>query len=167
MNDTSDRELPAELDHWYRVAALRYRQFLESVTALELVAARRHLDLFARLLEGTLAASESGLEEIGPDPSDVEDAKLVRTDYMRLRRSLNRVVEALNQLEELGTQGSALRTALVDRLDTFVRTDNILARHHDRVETYLLPLLDSKLDSSRGREIARTLSTLMALAQPN
>jgi hypothetical protein len=97
----------------------------------------------------------------------VEDAKLVRTDYMILRRSLNRVVEALNQLEELGTQGSALRTALVDRLDTFVRTDNILARHHDRVETYLLPLLDSKLDRSRGREIARTLSTLMALAQPN
>lgn len=167
MDDASERELPAELDHWYRVAALRYRQFLESVTALELVAARRHLDLFGRLLEGTLTASESGLEEIGPDPSDAEDAKLVRTDYMILRRSLNRVAEALNQLEEVDTHGSALRTALVDRLDTFVRADNILARHHDRVETYLLPLLESQLDESRGREIASTLSTRMARAQPN
>ena len=167
MNDTTDRELPAELDHWYRVAALRYHQALESLTALELNATRRHLELFSNLLLGTLTASESGFEEIGPHASGDEEAEMVRTDFMILRRSLPRLTAALGQLESVERDGGSLRSAMVDQLDTFVRTANVLARHHDRMEATVLPLLEQHLDASRSREIARDLSTRMHQAQPN
>lgn len=167
MNEPGDHPLASELDHWYGVCELRYRQLLEAVTALDLAAAERHLELFRRLLTGTLESGESALEEAGVDGVDSEDRELVRTDFMILRRSLPGLAEALEQLQQVADEQANLRGAMVDRLDGFVRVANILARHHDRVEAGLFPLLQANLDHDRGREMADQLSASMQRAQPN
>ncbi len=167
MSEPREHPLPAELDHWYSVAGHRYHQFLEAVTALDLGAARRHLGLFSRLLLGTLEVSESGFEEVSREQGGEEDGELVRTDFMILRRSLTGLNEALDQLDAAGGGEGSLRSAMVDRLDTFVRTANILARHHDRVESILIPLLERRLSHERSREMAEALNASMQRAQPN
>ena len=167
MNNPLEHPLPAELDHWYGVAGLRYRQLLEALTALDLVAARRHLDFFSRLLLGTLEVSERAFEETCHDPHGDEDSALLRTDFMILRRSFQGLVEALDQLDQVQREQGPLRGAMVDRLDTFVRVANLTARHHDRVWTILLPRLDGHLDRARSRQMTKQLRTSMQRAQPN
>ncbi len=167
MDDHREHPLPLELDHWYGVTGLRYRQFLEALTALDLISARRHLDLFSRLLLGTLEASEWAFAEAGPDPRDDEDAELVRVDFMILRRSLQGLDDALDQLDRVAREQGPLRGAMVDLLDTFVRVDNIFARHHDRVQASLLPCLEAQLNRERSRVMAARLSASMQRAQPN
>ncbi len=167
MSEVNDNPLPAELEHWYGVCELRYHQFLEAITALDLPASRRHFELFSRLLLGTLEAGESAMAEAGPGAGDDEDRELVRTDFMILRRSLPGLGEALEQLQQVQDEQGGLRSAMVDRLDLFVRMSNILARHHDRVELGLFPLLDESLDRGRSRAMAEALSASMQRAQPN
>lgn len=167
MNDVIDNPLAAELGHWYGVCELRYHQFLEAVTALDLAASARHLDLFNRLLNGTLDIGESAMDEVGRVAGGDEDSELVRTDFMILRRSLPGLGEALDQLRRVAEEQGPLRGAMVDRLDIFVRVANILARHHDRVEMTLFPLLEQNLDHARGRAMADELSASMQRAQPN
>ena len=56
---------------------------------------------------------------------------------------------------------------MVDLLDTFVRVDNIFARHHDRVRASLLPCLEAQLNRERSRVMAARLSASRQRAQPN
>ena len=170
MADHGEHPLPRELDHWYGVTGLRYRQFLEALTALELLKARRHLEFFSRLLLGTLEASEWAFAESGLDPQGDEDAELVRIDFMILRRSLQGLEESLDQLEDLEEEAPGpgpLRSAMVDQLDTYVRVANVFARHHDRVRMTLLPCLEAQLNRERSRIMAERLSASMQRAQPN
>ncbi len=167
MDDHRKHPLPLELDHWYGVTGLRYHQFLEALTALDLVSARRHLDFFSRLLLGTLKASEWAFAEACPDPRDDEDNELVQVDFMILRRSLQRLDDALDELDQTAQEQGPLRGAMVDQLDTFVRVANIFARHHDRVRATLLPCLDAQLNRERSRVMAKKLSANMQRAQPN
>ena len=81
--------------------------------------------------------------------------------------SLPGLAEALGRLEEIKDQQGPLRGAMVDELYTFIRVANILARHHDRVEMSLFPLLEQSLDRGRGQEMADELSASMQRAQPN
>ncbi len=167
MNEVSDHPLAVALDHWYGVCELRYHQLLEALTALDLPATGRHLDLFNRLLLGTLEIGESAMAEADASKSEEEDQEVVRTDFMILRRSLQGLGESLDQLRQIEKDEGPLRSAMVDRLDIFVRVANILARHHDRVESNLFPLLEANLDMDRGREMADALSASMQRAQPN
>lgn len=160
MSQPAAHPLSQEVLHWNDVMTLRYQQFLESVTALDLEASTRHLGVFSRLLRHSLTFNQKHL--IGLISDDSEQLNLLRADHMILGRTLDLVSEATGELEQIHNEDkSASRSALVERLDILVRINNILKRHHQRQQTLLIPILENSIDEDRGEKLAEELSTLM------
>nr|MBX2869979.1 hypothetical protein [Acidiferrobacterales bacterium] len=102
MTSTSS-PLRDELEHWNEVTSMRYQQFLEAVTALELEDANRHLSLFASMLDSNMSFINQRLDDIKKDTTKGESdgIKMIRADHMILGRTCKMVEEALLQLINL------------------------------------------------------------------
>ena len=158
--------LMTELTHWHDVARLRYRQFLEAVTALELTDAERHLALFARLLSATMEFSADRLQLLDNDQNNAQ--QIIKADQMILRRTLDLVTTAVAELiEHSRNKENRLRSALVDRLDVMVRMQNILINHQQRQQETIIAQFPAHADPAMSQKLADQLNAVMHQVQPN
>jgi len=131
-----------ELEHWNEVTSLRYLQCLESVTALALEDADRHLAMFSAMLEANMQFINQQLDNIHQkNPATQEEAegiRMIRADHMILGRTCKMAQQALQELTEFNDE-STLRSEMVQRLDIFVRLNNILRQHQLRQHDSLFP----------------------------
>ncbi len=167
MSQLARHPLPAGLNHWYGVSMLRYQQFLEALTALDLMMARHHLALFSKVLEGVLEVTESILEETDTGNLEEEDIEWIRTDFMTLRRILQGPWDALDHLESVQQENGPMCSIMVEWLDVCVRVTNLLSRHHSRVELTLQPHLEAHMSRERSMAMAEALHDSMQRAQPH
>ena len=166
MSQDIAHPLSQEYDHWHEVTRLRYQQFLQSVTALELNDAERHLRVFSKLLRAILEFSDFRLREL-LDDSDLS-LELVRADHLILGKTLVMVEDALSDLQKIeNLQPEQLRSALVERLDLLVRLNNILNKHQIRQVELLFPLFEAKLPGEEATSLASKMNEVMQRAQPN
>lgn len=169
MTEQPEHPLVAEIQHWNDVIAMRYRQLLEAATALDLNTVDRHLAVVRRLQHHSQQFSDQHLLTLLTDPaggsadSTPEDqTRLLRADHMILSRTLEMVADAAAELEQIkGNDRSALRSALVERLDLFVRFDNILSKHHQRQLELIAPVVEDIMSEQEGRRLATELGDLM------
>ena len=169
MSEQLEHPLCNELDHWSNVIRLRYRDFMIALTALELDAAQRHLSMFSILLSTMSEQSAVFLRQLKTAEGD--DIRMLRADDLILKRSSDKAAELLIQLQTLasasGNPERQLRGQLVDRLDGFVRVDNILARHHQRQQETLYPLYSEQFNAAVATQHADDLSGRMHQATPH
>ncbi len=154
-----------EIDHWNSVIELRYRQFLEATTGLVIDQAERHIQIFSTLLETHIQFSDNQLLSLG-DHRD-ESIQMIKADHLILRRTVALVRQSLSELEQINREAvTSARSALVDRLDQFVRLKNILKHHTERTRTSLFPLIVSKVDRDTGQQLADQLKQNLQEAKP-
>lgn len=166
MSEKTTYPLNNEYTHWHNVTSLRYQQFLQSLTALELDDAQRHLILFSNLLNTSIRFSDQRIEEL-LDETD-ESTQMVMADHLILTRTLALAERSLTELQQLEqVQPSSLRAQLVNRLDIFVRLNNILTRHHLRQIDSLFPLFEAKLSELEAVSLACNYTEAMQRAHPN
>jgi len=166
MSGSPLNPLIAELGHWHDVSRLRYQQFLEAITALKLVDAERHLTLFAGMVVASTKFSEDQLQQL--EHNDQASQTVVKADHQILRRTLELVQAALLELTQLSPEHEdRLRSALVERLDIFVRMQNILVNHQQRLQDTLLDLLDKNVNPAQSQQLADRLTEVMHQAQPS
>lgn len=166
MHQETFHPLNSEYKHWHAVTSLRYRQFLESITALELDDAKRHLKVFSKLLKAIVNFSVVRLDDLmqGSDQS----FELVKADHLILSKTLDLVDNALADLKTINDNNpDALRTELVDRLDVMVRLNNILSKHQLRQIELLFPLFEAKLNEQEANSLANQMTEAMQRANPN
>ena len=158
--------LAHEYNHWHDVTSLRYNQFLQTITALKLVDAERHLKVFSTLLRNILEFSDRHLREL-INESD-QSFELIKADHLILTKTLIMVEDGLADLQKIEKhQPKKLRAALVDRLDLMVRLNNILNKHQIRQVDLLFPLFEEKLQRQKGTSLAEELTEVMQRALPN
>ncbi|MBX2885538.1 MAG: hypothetical protein KTR32_36625, partial [Granulosicoccus sp.] len=157
-----------ELEHWNEVTSMRYQQFLEAVTALELEDANRHLTLFASMLDSNMSFITQRLDDIKNDTTkdEPDGIKMIRADHMILGRTCKMVEEALLQLINLADPAT-LRSEMVLRLDIFVRLNNILRQHQLRQHDSLFPLLELAIDTEKERSLTDLLTKAMQRSRPH
>ena len=166
MSQDITHPLSQEYDHWHEVTSLRYQQFLQSVTALEISEAERHLRVFSKLLRAILQFSDFRLRELLDDAD--RSLELVKADHLILSKTLMMVEDALSDLQKIeNLQPDKLRSALVDRLDLLVRLNNILNKHQIRQVELLFPLFEAKLHTEEATSLASEMTEVMQRAQPN
>jgi hypothetical protein len=166
MHRETTHPLNREYKHWHAVTSLRYQQFLESITALELDDAERHLQVFSKLLKAIVNFSDVRLDDLmqGSDQS----FELVKADHLILSKTLDLVDNALVDLKTINDNNpGALRTELVDRLDVMVRLNNILSKHQLRQIELLFPLFEAKLNEQEAGSLANQMTEAMQRANPN
>jgi len=166
MSEQPPNPLICEIVHWQEVTLLRYQQFLESATALDLITARRHIQIYSKLLTANLEFYGERLDEYQDLGGD--SIQLVRADHLILRRTLDLVSKAIDELEEIAHSNPAsLRTGLVERLDVLVRMRNILINHQDRQRGLLIPLFENEADPEKSQKLADGLTEAMQRARAN
>ncbi len=166
MHQEITHPLSNEYNHWHEVTGIRYHQFLQSITALELEDAERHLRVFSKLLKAIISFSEVRLEELVPG-SD-QSFELVRTDHLILGKTLDLVDNALTDLKTINDKNPAsLRAELVNRLDVMVRLNNILNKHQLRQIELLFPLFEARLNKQKANFLADQMTEMMQRANPN
>ncbi|MEJ2178456.1 MAG: hypothetical protein P8Y12_11030 [Gammaproteobacteria bacterium] len=166
MHRETAHPLNSEYEHWHAVTSLRYQQFLESITALELDDAERHLHVFSKLLKAIVNFSDIRLDDLmqGSDQS----FELVKADHLIISRTLNLVDNALANLKTISEKNpETLRTELVYRLDVMVRLNNILSKHQLRQIELLFPLFEAKLNQQEANSLANQMTETMQRANPN
>ncbi|MGI9318190.1 MAG: hypothetical protein ACR2QW_12745 [bacterium] len=158
--------LNSEYDHWHEVTGLRYQQFLQSITALELDDAERHLQLFSKLLRSSIDFSDERLKEL-LEKTD-QSFEMVKADHLILIRTMTLVENALVELQKIESiSPTTLRAELVSRLDLLVRLSNILNKHQLRQIELLFPLFEAKISTAEANTLAVKLTEAMQQAQPN
>ena len=158
--------LKHEYDHWHGVTSLRYNQFLQAITALELDDAARHLSVFSTLLRNILDFSDRRLHEL-IDESD-QSYELIKADLLILTKTLVKVEDGVADLQKIEKcQPNDLRAELVDRLDLLVRLNNILNKHQIRQVELLFPLFEKKVLGQRATSLANEMTQVMQRALPN
>jgi len=166
MPGSPPNPLITELGHWHDVTRLRYQQFLEAITALNLAEAERHLTLYANMVLATTEFSADQLRQL--EHNDKASQTVVKADHQILRRTLELVQTGLAELIQLSQEHKErLRSALVERLDIFVRMQNILVNHQQRLQLTLLDLLDKSVNPVQSQQLADRLTEVMHQAQPS
>ena len=160
MDNSGDHPLNREILHWNDVIMLRYRQFLLSVTALDVQDANHHLSLFASLLHSYLDfIMRIDIPAFGENGGDSELRQLFAANHAILRRSLRLAQQSLEQIA--AGQPGKTREILVDQLDCLIRLANILSRHRERNEDTLFPILAEAVAKPKAEQLAAELSKKM------
>ncbi len=157
-----------ELEHWNEVTSMRYQQCLESITALELQDAERHLALFSTMLESSMQFIDQRLDDIKSDTSgdESEGIKMIRADHLILGRTCKMAQQALQELTQQ-QDTTILRSEMVQRLDIFVRLNNILRQHQLRQHESLFPLLELAMDAEKEQSLADLFIRAMQRSRPH
>jgi len=148
---------------------MRYLQCLEAITALQLEDAKRHLELFSAMLTSSMQFVDQRLDElIDVENGESEAIRMIRADHMILGRTTRLADEALSELELIAdNHPNNLRSEMVQRLDIFVRLNNILRQHQLREHESLFPLFALNLDDDKGQELADLFTRSMQRARPH
>ncbi|MEM7193468.1 MAG: hypothetical protein AAF402_00870 [Pseudomonadota bacterium] len=155
MKDKVDRpvDLQDTVSHWQEVLDIRFRQFLEQATALNLEEAERHLLVFSSLLTVRLDIQQGHLQTL----DDGEPIQLIEADHAILRNLTARTRHSLDRI----SAADHPRSELINHLNTFTKLMNVLRNHDLRIVDAVYGNIDQVLTKKANLDHADRMNEAM------